>query len=80
MSSRPEGLITPFLNRPDRCLHLPSFVSQFDRPLTPAAGPYMSQSLILRQNPKIWCQEFNGLQIPTLSKKQLCDRRVLKSR
>ena len=33
-----------FNQRPDICLHLPSFVSQFDRPLTPAAGPYMSQS------------------------------------
>jgi hypothetical protein len=35
-----------FNQRPDRCLHLPSFVSQLDRPLTPAAGPYMSQVFI----------------------------------
>jgi len=34
----------------------------------------LSQSSILGQNPKIGCQEFNGLQMPTLSKKQLCDR------
>ena len=30
------------LQRPNVCLHLPSFVSQLHRPLTPAAGPYMS--------------------------------------
>jgi hypothetical protein len=34
----------------------------------------LSQSSILGQNPKIGCQELNGLQMPTLSKKQLCDR------
>ncbi len=28
----------------------------------------------LGQNPKIWYQEFNELQTPKLSKKQLCDR------
>ena len=28
----------------------------------------------LGQNPKIGCQEFNDLQTPKLSKKQLCDR------
>jgi hypothetical protein len=28
----------------------------------------------LGQNPKIWCQKFNDLQTPELSKKQLCDR------
>jgi hypothetical protein len=32
------------------------------------------QSLILEQNPKIGYQEFNDLQTPELSKKQLCDR------
>src|SRR5882724_7861280 len=37
----------------------------------------LSQSSILGQNPKIGCQEFNGLQMPTLSKKQLCDRTPL---
>jgi hypothetical protein len=30
----------------------------------------------LGQNPKIRCQEFNGLETPKLSKKQLCDRTV----
>ena len=34
----------------------------------------LSQSSIFGQNPKIWCQEFNDLQTPKLSKKQLCDR------
>jgi len=34
----------------------------------------LSQSSIFGQNPKIWCREFNGLQTPKLSKKQLCDR------
>jgi len=35
-----------------------------------------SQSSIFGQNPKIGCQEFNNLQAPKLSKKQLCDRIV----
>src|SRR2546428_10226815 len=34
----------------------------------------LSQSSIFGQNPKIGCQEFNDLQTPQLSKKQLCDR------
>jgi IS1 family transposase len=34
----------------------------------------LSQSSIFGQNPKIECQEFNNLQTPKLSKKQLCDR------
>src|SRR2546428_11935886 len=34
----------------------------------------LSQSSIFGQNPKILYQEFNGLQTPKLSKKQLCDR------
>src|SRR5712691_842167 len=34
----------------------------------------LSQSSIFGQNPKIWYQEFNNLQTPKLSKKQLCDR------
>ncbi len=34
----------------------------------------LSQSSIFGQNPKIWCQEFNDLQTPKCSKKQLCDR------
>src|SRR2546427_3644366 len=34
----------------------------------------LSQSSIFGQNPKIGCQEFNDLQTPKLSKKQLCDR------
>src|SRR6266851_1322750 len=34
----------------------------------------LSQSSIFGQNPKIWYQEFNDLQTPKLSKKQLCDR------
>jgi len=38
------------------------------------AQGFCPQSSILGQNPKIGCQEFNGLQMPTLSKKQLCDR------
>jgi hypothetical protein len=29
------------------------------------------------QNPKIWCHEFNDLQTPKLSKKQLCDRTLM---
>ena len=36
----------------------------------------LSQNSIFGQNPKIGCQEFNGLQTPKLSKKQLCDRTV----
>src|SRR3989454_3154058 len=36
--------------------------------------PVLSQSSIFGQNPKIGCQEFNDLQTPELSKKQLCDR------
>src|SRR5256886_10767373 len=36
--------------------------------------PVLSQSSIFGQNPKIGCQEFNDLQTPKLSKKQLCDR------
>jgi hypothetical protein len=39
-------------------------------------GTVLSQSLIFGQNPKIGCQEFNDLQTPKLSKKQLCDRTV----
>jgi class 3 adenylate cyclase len=34
----------------------------------------LSQSSIFGQNLKIGCQEFNDLQTPKLSKKQLCDR------
>ena len=34
----------------------------------------LSQNSIFGQNPKIGCQEFNDLQTPKLSKKQLCDR------
>jgi hypothetical protein len=34
----------------------------------------LSQSSIFGQNPKIWYREFNDLQIPKCSKKQLCDR------
>jgi len=37
----------------------------------------LSQSSIFGQNPKIWCQEFNDLQTPKCSKKQLCDRTVI---
>ena len=33
----------------------------------------LSQSSIFGQNPKIWCQEFNDLEAPKVSKKQLCD-------
>jgi hypothetical protein len=36
----------------------------------------LSQNSIFGQNPKIGCQEFNDLQTPKLSKKQLCDRTV----
>jgi catechol 2,3-dioxygenase-like lactoylglutathione lyase family enzyme len=39
-------------------------------------GRVLSQSSIFGQNPKIGCQEFNDLQTPKLSKKQLCDRTV----
>jgi hypothetical protein len=34
----------------------------------------LSHSSIFGQNLKIGCHEFNDLQTPTLSKKQLCDR------
>ncbi len=34
----------------------------------------LSQSSIFGQNPKIEYQEFNDLQTPKLSEKQLCDR------
>jgi hypothetical protein len=34
----------------------------------------LSQSPIFGQNPKMGCQEFNDLETPKLSKKQLCDR------
>jgi len=34
----------------------------------------LSQSWMLGQDPQIGWQEFNGLQMPTLLKKQLCDR------
>src|SRR5712691_2628831 len=45
------------------------------RPPCGVAGhPVLSQSSIFGQNPKIWCQEFNDLQTPKCSKKQLCDR------
>jgi hypothetical protein len=37
----------------------------------------LSQSSIFGQNPKIGCQEFNDLQTPKLSKKQLCDRTLM---
>jgi hypothetical protein len=40
----------------------------------PALQKVLSQSSIFGQNPKIGCQEFNDLQTPKLSKKQLCDR------
>jgi hypothetical protein len=39
----------------------------------------LSQSLIFGQNPKIGCQEFNDLQTPKLSKKQLCDRTKMRT-
>jgi len=39
-----------------------------------ATAAVLSQSSLFGQNPKIWCQEFNDLQTPKLSKKQLCDR------
>src|SRR6266704_249695 len=39
-----------------------------------SAEAVLSQSSIFGQNPKIGCQEFNDLQTPKLSKKQLCDR------
>jgi hypothetical protein len=38
------------------------------------SGGVLSQNSIFGQNPKIGCQEFNDLQTPKLSKKQLCDR------
>src|SRR6266571_1903973 len=41
---------------------------------TRASSMVLSQSSIFGQNPKIWCQEFNDLQTPKCSKKQLCDR------
>jgi hypothetical protein len=37
----------------------------------------LSQNSIFEQNPKIGCQEFNDLQTPKLSKKQLCDRTAM---
>jgi uncharacterized membrane protein len=37
----------------------------------------VSQSSIFGQNPKTWCQEFNDLQTPKLSKQQLCDRTLM---
>jgi hypothetical protein len=40
----------------------------------------LSQSSIFGQNPKILCQEFNDLQTPKLSKKQLCDRTIWRTR
>jgi hypothetical protein len=40
----------------------------------------LSQSSIFGQNPKIWCHEFNDLQTPKLSKKQLCDRTIIPPR
>src|SRR2546425_8121634 len=42
--------------------------------------PVLSQSSIFGQNPKIGCQEFNDLQTPKLSKKQLCDRTAMDRR
>src|SRR5438094_3934624 len=42
--------------------------------ITAGVSSVLSQSSILGQNPKIGCQEFNDLQTPKLSKKQLCDR------
>src|SRR5882724_33371 len=39
-----------------------------------AGNPVLSQSWMLGQDPQIGWQEFNGLQMPTLLKKQLCDR------
>ena len=43
-------------------------------PALQGLGLVLSQSSIFGQNPKIGCQEFNDLQTPKLSKKQLCDR------
>ena len=40
----------------------------------PALKIVLSQNSIFGQNPKIGYQEFNDLQTPKLSKKQLCDR------
>ncbi len=37
----------------------------------------LSQSSIFGQNPKIEYQEFNDLQTPKLSEKQLCDRTLM---
>jgi hypothetical protein len=45
-----------------------------NRALLPPQERVLSQSSIFGQNPKIWCQEFNDLEAPKLSKKQLCDR------
>jgi hypothetical protein len=53
---------------------VPKRVFPLETFLTSRAGPYMSQNSIFGQNPKIGCQEFNDLQTPKLSKKQLCDR------
>jgi hypothetical protein len=54
---------------------IPPFSAQYcytDRCI--AAWQVLSQNSIFGQNPKIGCQEFNDLQTPKLSKKQLCDR------
>src|SRR6266849_217769 len=41
------------------------------------ANRFCRKARFLGQNPKIWCQEFNDLQTPNLSKKQLCDRTLM---
>jgi len=55
---------------------LPKNAAILQRVASPGRGPkpVLSQSSIFGQNSKIVCQEFNDLQTPKLSKKQLCDR------
>src|SRR6266849_4227024 len=54
--------------------HIPRPWNPIRANLQGVASLILSQSSIFGQNPKIGCQEFNDLQTPKLSKKQLCDR------
>src|SRR5713101_6863873 len=56
--------------------HIPRPWNPIRANLQGVARLILSQSSIFGQNPKIGCQEFNDLQTPKLSKKQLCDRTV----
>jgi hypothetical protein len=69
-----KGLKALSLSRPDICQHPFSFVCQLHRPLTPAAGPYLSQISILSVKSGNWVSVIHWL---TDSRSCTCALRII---